>query len=105
MANSNPNRENLKPFRKGQSGNPNGRPKLPDINDLMDKVLGEDKGGKTAAESILIALYQKAAKGDIRAAEVLLNRGYGLPKQKIEHSGDQEKPIKFKLDDRFGDNS
>jgi hypothetical protein len=71
-------------FQKGKTGNPNGRPKkLPDLNILLANVLGEEKDGKTAAEAILMELRAKAAKGDIRAAEVLLNRGYGLPKQNI----------------------
>lgn len=91
-------------FKKGQSGNPNGRPhKLPDLDILMAEVLGAEKQGKTAAQEILNALYAKAAKGDIRAAEVLLNRGYGLPKQTIKHQGDQDSPVIFKLDDRFAD--
>ncbi len=85
-----PNPQNIEPhkFKKGQSGNLNGRPKLPDLKELMEKIMGEEKDGKTAAEAILAALRAKAAKGDIRAAEVLLNRGYGLPKQAIEHSGE-----------------
>lgn len=96
--------ENLKPAKKGDVRNPNGRPrKLPDLNILLAEVLGEEKDGKTAAEAILAALRAKASRGDIRAAEVLLNRGYGLPKQKIEHSGDPEAPVIFKLDERFTD--
>ena len=94
--------KNLRPAKKGEVRNPNGRPKkLPDLDILMAEVLGEEKDGKTAAQAILAALRAKAAKGDIRAAEVLLNRGYGLPKQKIEHSGDVTAPVIFKLDDRF----
>lgn len=72
-------------FKKGQSGNPNGRPpKLPDIDVLLADVLGEEKDGKTAAQAILMALRAKAAKGDVRAAEVLLDRGWGKVKQPID---------------------
>lgn len=79
---------NSKPFKKGQSGNPNGRPKkLPELDKLLADVLGEEKDGITAAEAILKALRAKAAKGDIRAAEVLLDRGYGKARQAVEHSG------------------
>lgn len=75
-------------FKKGQSGNPAGKPrKLPEIEKLMADVLGEEKDGKTAAEAILMALRAKAAKGDIRAAEVLLNRAFGMAKQSIQTDG------------------
>lgn len=80
---------NLIPARKGEVRNPKGRPpKLPELEVLMAKVMGEEKGGITAMEAIIAALRAKAAKGDVRAAEVLLNRGYGLPKQTIQTSGE-----------------
>ncbi len=81
---------NSKPFKKGQSGNPNGRPKkLPELDKLLANVLGEENAnGITAAEAILMALRAKAAKGDIRAAEVLLDRGYGKAKQSIDLNAD-----------------
>ena len=76
------NEKNLKHFKKGQSGNPKGRPlKLPALDKLMADVLGEEKDGITAGEAILKALRAKATKGDVRAAEVLLDRAYGKPKQ------------------------
>ena len=74
-------------FPKGTSGNPKGRPKkLPELDKLLADVLGEvgEVSGITAAEQILRALRAKAAKGDIRAAEVLLDRGYGKAKQGID---------------------
>lgn len=78
-------------FKKGQSGNPKGRPpKLPGLDKLLDKVLGEEKNGISASEAILLALRAKAAKGDIRAAEVLMDRAYGKAKQPVEHSGSIE---------------
>ncbi len=89
-------------FKKGQSGNPKGAAKkLPELSILLADVLGEEKDGVTAAQAILMALRAKAAKGDIRAAEVLLNRGYGLPKQNIQLSGDPDAPINFVLDERY----
>lgn len=88
--------KNLRPPVKGEIRNPKGRPtKLPDLDILMAEVLGEEKDGKTAAQAILAALRAKAAKGDIRAAEVLLNRGYGLPKQSIENKNLGETVIRI----------
>lgn len=77
--------ENLIPFKKGQSGNPNGRPKkLPEIDAILADVLGEEKDGIDAATAILKALRSKAAKGDVRAAEILLDRAYGKARQYID---------------------
>jgi hypothetical protein len=99
-----PNPENIEKhkFKKGQSGNPNGRPKkLPHLEELLADILGEDKEGITAAEAILRALRAKATKGDIRAAEVLLERAYGKAKQGIELSGPNSEPIQIIINDKL----
>ena len=82
-------------WKKGESGNPNGRPpKLPDLHVLLANVLGkENKDGLTAAEEILLALHAKAKKGDTRAAELLLDRGYGKPKQTSETTLKTTEPL------------
>ena len=81
-------------FKKGESGNPNGRPrKLPALDKLMADVLGEEKDGITAGEAILKALRAKATKGDVRAAEVLLDRAYGKPKQTSETTLKTTEPL------------
>jgi hypothetical protein len=82
-----PRPENLEKgkWKKGQSGNPAGRPKkLPELRELLANVLGDEKDGRSAAEAILMALRAKATKGDVRAAELLLDRAYGKPKQDID---------------------
>lgn len=85
-------------FKKGQSGNPNGRPKkLPHLDELLADVLSEEseEDGMDAAKAILVALRNKAMKGDIRAAEVLFDRAYGKAKQFIEQNNlFDEKAIK-----------
>ena len=79
--------KDAKPFKKGQSGNPNGRPKkLPQLDKLLADVLGEEKDGLTAAEAILKKLRQMATTGNLRAAEILLDRGYGKARQSVDHS-------------------
>lgn len=88
------------PFKKGQSGNPKGRPKkLPALDVLLDEVLGGENPDDSNAKKILDALYKQAQKGNVRAAEILLDRAYGKPKQTHEHQGgDQDKPIKLSTD-------
>jgi len=77
-----------KVFKKGQSGNPKGKPKkIPALDKLLADVLGEEKNGIEAAKAILMALRTKATKGDVRAAEVLLDRAYGKAKQVTEEIG------------------
>lgn len=82
-----PNPQNLEKgkWKKGMSGNPAGRPKkIPELRELLANVLGDEKDGKTAAEAILMALRAKATKGDVRAAELLLDRAYGKAAMNIE---------------------
>lgn len=84
-----PNPENIKPhkFKKGQSGNPKGRPrKLPELKSLLDEVMGEEGGGMSAMEAMLKRIRKKAIDGDLRAAELLLKYSYGMPKQSVELS-------------------
>lgn len=65
--------------------NKDGRPKkLPELDKLLIDVLSDEKNGVTAAEAILRALRAKAAKGDVRAIELLLNRAYGKQIEKFE---------------------
>ena len=81
------NEKNLKPFKKGQSGNPKGRPTLmPELKEAIAQILGEEKEGRSALEAILSAMRAKAAKGDVKAAEFLFDRIFNKPKQEISGS-------------------
>ena len=71
--------------------NKKGRPKLPNLKEAIAKVLTEEKDGKQALEIILKALRAKAAKGDIRAAQELFDRGYGKAQQFVDHTSEGEK--------------
>jgi hypothetical protein len=84
--------ENLKKgkkFQKGQSGNPNGAPrKIPELDELIGKVLSDSKGDMTAAEAVLRSLLAKATSSthnqSVRAAEVLLERGWGKVQNNVD---------------------
>lgn len=65
--------------------NKKGAPKkLPALDVLLAEVLGSEDEKKSQAEEIIRALLKKALKGDVRAAELLLDRGYGKVLQKID---------------------
>ena len=76
-----------RPFRKGQSGNPAGRPKaVADIRDLA-------KQHGPAAIQILFAIAQNGktpAAARVSAATAILDRGYVRPAQPLV--GDEESP-------------
>jgi hypothetical protein len=66
-------------FKPGQSGNPNGRPrKIPAIDKLLQDIAEDDY------TEVIKALFKKAKKGDVRAAEVLFDRAYGKARQTVE---------------------
>ena len=75
---------NNKPFKKGQSGNPKGRPKLKPLREYIEEIMTDEKEGKTAMEDVILTLHAKAAKGDIRAIDLLLAYTYGKPKQQMD---------------------
>ena len=101
-----PNPKNIEKhkFKKGQSGNPKGRPKLPDIKDLMAEVLGEEKNGKNAAQAIVAKWREMASKGNLKAGELLMAYGYGKPQTKIDLTTEGEK-LSFVVKRMDGDRS
>lgn len=89
MGNRTPNdaRKNLIPFKKGYDPRRKGngrKPKLPELEQLLNEVLGEEKNDISAAKAVLLSLLAKATKGDVRAAEVLLDRAYGKAMQRAD---------------------
>ena len=85
-----------KPFKKGQSGNPKGRPKeIPDLKEVLNEVLGDEKDGITAMTAIFMKLRQTAMQNNmtgIRAAELLIERAYGKVKQDVKLDGEISLP-------------
>lgn len=82
-------KKNLVHFKPGKDNRRNrkGRPaKIPALDTLLAEVLSHEKNGETVARLILQALAIKACIGDVIAAEVLLERGYGKVKQEFDHT-------------------
>ena len=64
-----------------------GRPKKMNLERLLRKVLMERVNNQAALKGILIKLRDMALAGDIRAAELLLDRAFGKAKTTIETTG------------------
>ena len=80
------NTRNLKPWPKGVSGNPGGRPHAKPLTEEIERQLGQEAPngkGQTWAAVIAKALLTRAAKGDIRAIAELANRVEGKPFQAL----------------------
>jgi len=87
----NRNTSGLIPFVKGHKGGP-GRPKMPDLREILAKVLGAENGdGKTEAEAIIDAMKKRAKQGDVKATQLLLDRGFGKVKESLDITTDGEK--------------
>jgi len=75
------NTNNLKPYQKGTSGNPSGRPPVDDIRKSIRKTFAEPhKSTESTLEAIIHQMVKLALKGNVRATELLLSYAYGKPK-------------------------
>lgn len=80
-----------KPFVKGKSGNPSGRPK---VNGVVQELAR--KHTAAAIKALVDALSDEKLK--VSAAQALLDRGWGKPNQTTEISGPQGTPISILID-------
>lgn len=91
-----------KRFKKGTSGNPNGRPKSgfalnEYITELANIPVGRSK--KTMLESVVHRVYQEALNGNMTAVNFLADRILGKPNQSIGIKDTTDEPIKvFDID-------
>ena len=70
--------QNLKPWPKGVSGNPKGRPKG-DISSEIARAVFENN-----PEPIYEGMVRRLMKGDARVFKVLADRAYGKVKDQVE---------------------
>ena len=86
-----------KRFKKGTSGNPNGRPKLgfalnEYITELANIPVGRSK--KTMLEAVVSKVYEEALNGNMTAVNFLADRILGRPNQSIGIKDTTDEPIK-----------
>ena len=91
--------DNLKPFKKGESGNPNGRPKgarnrstiAKQWLEVGQKVKNPITGENQTLEQqdiMTLALIKKARDGDVTAYKELMDSAYGKALQKTDLTTD-----------------
>lgn len=112
-------KEHLIPFVKGQSGNPNGRPRkyvtklkaqgyrLSEINDTIQAMMSmnteelksvyENADATILEKTIANAMNKSLIKGSLYSLETLLTRVYGKPKEQaeIDITSDNTITVKF----------
>jgi hypothetical protein len=84
-------------FKKGESGNPNGRPKGAknrstiakywlEVNQKLKNPLTNQEETMSQEDLMTLALIKKAREGDVSAYKALMDSGYGAPLQQIEQT-------------------
>ena len=89
-------------WKKGQSGNPNGRPKSGfALNEYITELANvEIKNKKTMLEAVVAKVYKEALDGNMTAVNFLADRILGKPNQSIGIKDTTDEPIKvFDLDE------
>jgi undecaprenyl pyrophosphate synthase len=88
---------NLKPFKKGQSGNPAGRPKSLTLSEAYRRELAKidetDPQKRTFAEVLAEQTIIKAKTGDVAALRELADRTEGKARQTIMLTTDRREQI------------
>lgn len=109
-------RDNIKDhqFKKGESGNPNGRPKgslnrstivkrwLETLEKAKNPITGHEES-MSQEDIITLALIKKARKGDTQAYKALMDSGYGAPKQTVDNINMDVTPPKIEFTDTASD--
>ena len=114
------NEQNLKPFKKGEVANPNGRPrkyvsllkeqgyKVSEINDTIQAMMSMDleelksvwdNPKATVLEKTIAAAMRKSLeKGSLYSLETLLTRVYGKPKETVDTTNKTELTGKIQVE-------
>lgn len=81
------------PFKKGETGNPGGRPKN------LDRVCSlAREHTKASVERLAYWLESDNARASVAAATTLLNRGWGMATQSMQALDEDGKPTSLKIE-------
>jgi hypothetical protein len=86
--------KNLKPFEKGVSGNPGGRPKWKQVTELMKTETNQEK-----LAVIVDNVFDMAIEGNMRAVEFIADRLEGKVTQRVTVTTNDEPIRVFNMDD------
>ncbi len=94
MANPHPRVSNLKPFKKGSSGNPGGRTRgkvnlMAILNELLAEVNPATK--LQAGRELMAAMLAEGKAGNVKATMAILDRIHGKPESRMETALYQER--------------
>ena len=99
-------KEDLIPFKKGQSGNPKGRPKgslnrstiAKKLLEVLSQEELEDGQVKWLSneEAMTLSLIKKARNGDVNAYKALMDSAYGTAKDTVDINSNEKRSIDFK---------
>lgn len=82
-------------FKKGESGNPKGRPpKGYSITEAFKSMLAAEPETK---REIVESIRQKALKGDTTAQKLIWNYMDGMPKQSEDDPGSKDNPLNLSI--------
>ena len=84
-------------YKKGESGNPNGRPKGAknrstiarywlEVNQSLKNPLTGESETMSQEDLMTLALIKKAREGDVNAYKALMDSGYGAPIHQVEQT-------------------
>lgn len=90
--------DGIKPGRRGGARPGAGRPKgRKDAKTLEIEAAAREMGRDALKALLKVAQHSKDDKARVLAANAILERGYGKPKQPIEHSGEEGGPMEMHI--------
>ena len=83
-------------FKKGRSGNPSGRKKKTEEEQLLEDLC-KDKTQDALSTILLIMEGGENERNRLAAAQYVIDRGWGKARQAVEHSGKDGQPIQMNM--------